>query len=824
MAMKRERRKVHHSQNITAPHQSSSIVTIDCRPQPLESWKPKSYALSEDGDSEPVYISSGRSTPEPPPPTASLAQVGVKRKRHHHGTLPGSGGGGNVKKQKRSSVESRTVSVTRVSMPVYDSSSAEELDTSRDLSECETSISSDHGLSSLKEEEKDIPHEKRPRSLRVSLSIPDEVEPGTPFDKVMKVHYQRVTSVETKELPSWENFENSNLLHRASSPKQRPQTLATEKSGTLFPKSNTAVKAAPEAVVTVASSKNAPAFLASPLPILSTPKLSHPSAPAVTTPSAPGGDVKASVDNSSSASSCFDVGVKPQGASSLSTSPPGPAAVDVGYSAPTDVAVTTRPVVKAAQPEVKDLTPSSQPPQRSPHPLSQPQAQPTDLPKPTSTTTATPATPPGITQPSIASPLSPTSKPAAFPTEPAAPNPKHVPVPMHVPGQQQPQQRSVLVPHQHQPSPTPVSPKSNAQHVLVAQQQQKQPIQQQQQLSSAPPAMLKTPSVQQVSNVPVHAHQSLTAASSTQSPSVAGQQIMVATSSRPSSVPVQRPVVANSQVIVNSQRPPNVPIQQQVPSRPSSSVSAVSQPHHQQQQQVYIASTRPASIPGQQQQQQQVIVSAARPSTVPIQQHRPLSVPTQQQQTVVVAPPRPSSVPISQPIQSHSQSQSPLTTPTQRVRLVTYSQNGAPVQQVVVTQPPAYVGKAQPTTVFQASASTPTSVLTRASPANVQYSNPTVQMQRQIQEQNIAAARKTALQSSGDADVIITGVESTNRGVNQVPSVGYHAAVTQGGERLVILNTTSGEAIPYQTTALSTSMGPGAVRKVMPKTVVSYLS
>ena len=120
MAMKREHRKVHHSYNTRASHQSSSTVTTDFR---SENWKPKSYALSEDGDSEPIYISSGKSTPEPPPAPAPSAQVGINRKRHHRGSLPGMEEGGQVKKLNRSSVESRTISVTRVSVPVYDSSS-----------------------------------------------------------------------------------------------------------------------------------------------------------------------------------------------------------------------------------------------------------------------------------------------------------------------------------------------------------------------------------------------------------------------------------------------------------------------------------------------------------------------------------------------------------------------------------------------------------------------------------------------------------------------------------------------------------------------------
>ncbi len=853
--MKRERRRVRQS-SVVAPHQSSSIVTMDFRPQ--EAWKPKSYAPpSEDGDSEPVNISSGKSTPEPSPlpPTSSVAAgVGVKRKRPHHGTSPGSGGGGgHVKKQKRSSVESRTVSVTRVSVPVYDDSSAEEMDTSRDSSVCESSAGP-HGLSSIREEES-VARERRPRSLRVSLSIPDEVEPGTPFDKVMKVHHhQRVSSshhrdlssVETKELPSWENFENSNLLHRASSPKQRPKTLTTEKSDILFTKSSTTVKPTPEPAV-AAPSKNthSAAFLASPLPISSSPKLSHPPTAAATPSSAPGADVKTDVGCSSFSS--LDVGVKNKG----SISPPVPAAVGVGYAAPAaaDVVVTTRPSapVVAAQPEVN---PSSLPPQRSPHPPNQPQPQPINLSKPpsSSATSSTPATPPpGITVPST---ISPTTKPIAVPTEAAAPNPSPtsggvplpvplpVPVPVPVPGQQRPQQQSVLVsgPHpQPVPTATTVPPPKSTGHVLVV-AQQKPPIRQQQQLpSTAAPQAVKTPPAQQIpSGPPVNAaHHQRVAISVAQSPSAAGQQVVV--TSRPS---IQQPVmVSNSQTSAPA-------MQQQVLSRPPNIVSAANQSalHQQQQrhqQQVYVASTRPASVPGHQ-HQQVIATTAARPSSVPIQQQRPPSVPIQQQQqnsNIVVTPRRPSSVP-TQPQQvvrshshSHTQSQSPpVSTPTQHV-LVTYSQSGAPLKQVVVTQPPAYVGKGQSPTIFQAASTctpAPTSVFTHASPVAIQYSgSPVVQTQRQLQEQAVAAAKKHAVHSSGDADVIITAVESNASRVNQgQPNVGYHtAAVTPSGDKIVILNTSSGEAaIPYQTTAVSTGMGPGTVRNVMAKAVVSLSS
>jgi len=111
------------------------------------------------------------STPDPNPSR--------KRKQKQH---PGS-----LKRQKRSSVESRTVSVTRLSVPICDDSSTSEQEPSHDsstLSENESSVPQDGELLQCIKEEPLSPEEKRPRSLRVSLSFPDEFETGSPFRKI----------------------------------------------------------------------------------------------------------------------------------------------------------------------------------------------------------------------------------------------------------------------------------------------------------------------------------------------------------------------------------------------------------------------------------------------------------------------------------------------------------------------------------------------------------------------------------------------------------------------------------------------------------------
>lgn len=376
--------------------------------------------VNEDSESELTYLSSGRSTPEPPT-TSREVGGGIKRKRHHVG--------GQFKKQKRSSVESRTVSVTRVSIPICDTSSAEEMDTSRDSSVCGDAMPvANHVMPVIKEgDDVAVSHQKRPRSLRVSLSIPDEVEPGTPFDKVVKAR-QKMSSphagIEAKELPSWENFASANVL-KASSPKRdRPKTLSTETTSSIFsPRHTITSSVAKSTTITSSSLKTSPnssqsstsAFLASPLPISSSPKLTTPASLSVPTmnlktkTSCAPLDVAVTEPTSSHSSQPAAVGY-----STPLHHPPAPNGTGVPTSAPTAL------VVSIAQSEAAKAQPQFEPPQRKAH---QPEhgstpSQPIGVQKSSIASTTEGA--PGITQPSTNSVLSLPTRPPTLPTVTAA--------------------------------------------------------------------------------------------------------------------------------------------------------------------------------------------------------------------------------------------------------------------------------------------------------------------------------------------------------------------------------------------------------------------
>lgn len=129
-----------------------------------------------------------------------------KRKRGH--------AGGPVKKQKRSSVQSCTVSVTRLSMPICDESPTS------------TEHEQSHDSAALSDTESNPPpfgeivppfdapattvEEERPRSLRVSLSLPEEIESGSPLDKVVIASQKLPLSPKLKSpvitLPAWEEI------------------------------------------------------------------------------------------------------------------------------------------------------------------------------------------------------------------------------------------------------------------------------------------------------------------------------------------------------------------------------------------------------------------------------------------------------------------------------------------------------------------------------------------------------------------------------------------------------------------------------------------
>ena len=152
----------------------------------------RSQASSEQKDIE--------SFSEGSPSTTEI--VGKKRRKPHTSE-------GSRKRQKRASVESHTVSVTRLSVPICEESS-----TSTDQEQSYDSITlSDteanppqavESLPPIVEE----PLNKRPRSLRVSLSLPEEVESESPIGKVVKASHKFKTPEFTPPttLPTWEEI------------------------------------------------------------------------------------------------------------------------------------------------------------------------------------------------------------------------------------------------------------------------------------------------------------------------------------------------------------------------------------------------------------------------------------------------------------------------------------------------------------------------------------------------------------------------------------------------------------------------------------------
>ena len=120
----------------------------------------------------------------------------------------------NVRKRPRkSSVQSLTLSVTRILVPVHTDTAIPEEESSR-VSESETSRAgpppsspkpSSPPVLSINSAPPRMP-ERKPRSLRVSLNLPDEVEPGSPIEKMkksqQKLHSPKVVAL---SLPLWDD-------------------------------------------------------------------------------------------------------------------------------------------------------------------------------------------------------------------------------------------------------------------------------------------------------------------------------------------------------------------------------------------------------------------------------------------------------------------------------------------------------------------------------------------------------------------------------------------------------------------------------------------
>ena len=149
------------------------------------------------------------------------------------------------KRPRKSSVQAQTLSVTRISVPVHGDSISpnseipEESDKEMSPSPSKPSKSDKLVFSSPDrsppmsttrrtqiEASAQLPH-KKPRSLRVSLSLPEEVEPGSPLEKVVKS--QKLLSPKfavTQSLPLWDDDLNTALIPSSSTEIQSPESIS----------------------------------------------------------------------------------------------------------------------------------------------------------------------------------------------------------------------------------------------------------------------------------------------------------------------------------------------------------------------------------------------------------------------------------------------------------------------------------------------------------------------------------------------------------------------------------------------------------------------
>ena len=122
------------------------------------------------------------------------------------------------KRPRKSSVHSHTLSVTRVPAPIHDKSispkSANTPKSSKDV------LKDSMGDNSPPEDgmKDSQAHEKRPWSLRVSLSLPDEVEPGSPLEKVVRSQKLLSPTFSAGSLPLWEGSTSLSTVTTTSTP------------------------------------------------------------------------------------------------------------------------------------------------------------------------------------------------------------------------------------------------------------------------------------------------------------------------------------------------------------------------------------------------------------------------------------------------------------------------------------------------------------------------------------------------------------------------------------------------------------------------------
>lgn len=135
------------------------------------------------------------------------------------------------KRPRKSSVQSQTLSVTRISVPVHEDNISPRLEKGENSSKSINSSSSNQSLplnteapkksqisqNNIPEVSSQLPP-KKPRHLRVSLTLPEEVEPGSPLEKIVmkseKLHSPKFLG---SSLPLWDDDPKAQIKLSSSS-------------------------------------------------------------------------------------------------------------------------------------------------------------------------------------------------------------------------------------------------------------------------------------------------------------------------------------------------------------------------------------------------------------------------------------------------------------------------------------------------------------------------------------------------------------------------------------------------------------------------------
>ena len=197
------------------PKPSPQKRTVSRSPN-ADAWKLKLAAPSHSSPSNSTKMATNSEFVPSPSSMSSETSEPQKRKRPQFVTMK--------KRPRKSSVLSQTLSVTRISVPVHeespksDSSEQAVIHESPALSKTDSFLtSSEKSPPKNNDSQKSMPEEplpakaqppeeeKKPRSLRVSLNLPEEVEPGSPLEKVVKGHKLLSPKFAINTLPPWED-------------------------------------------------------------------------------------------------------------------------------------------------------------------------------------------------------------------------------------------------------------------------------------------------------------------------------------------------------------------------------------------------------------------------------------------------------------------------------------------------------------------------------------------------------------------------------------------------------------------------------------------